>query len=467
MPRPPRTPADRPAPRGAGASTPQRPAKPRAPAANIAGLESRRAALDILNLVRAGANLDDALAACRSFDALKGSDRAFARLLATTVLRRQGALDELIGRHIEQPLPKRAARALDILRLCAAQTALLGVEPHAAVSTAVALAQAFRETSGYDGLVNAVARKMAADGAEFLRALPERVDTPAWLYRSWERAYGPKEARAIAAANQREAPLDLTVKFPAETDALCETLAARRLPTGSLRLEKAGDVAALAGFADGAWWVQDAAAALPARLLGAVTGAVSGARALDLCAAPGGKTMQLAANGAEVTAVDLSGERLKRVAENLARVGLAAKTVKADATAWAPDERWPFILLDAPCSATGTMRRHPDIAWSRKESDLDALTRLQARLLDRAADLLEPGGLLVYATCSLQPEEGEAQIEAALARRPDLRREKVAAGELPGLEAAITRDGDVRTLPSLWAEWGGLDGFFIARLRAK
>jgi 16S rRNA (cytosine967-C5)-methyltransferase len=427
----------------------------------VQGLAARQAALDVLSLVRAGASLDDALQKCRSFEALAGSDRSFARALASTVLRRQGTLDALIGAYIERPLPKRAARIVDILRLAAAQSALMDAPDHAVVDTAVALAKAYRETAGYAGLVNAVARKIARTGRAAADKLPERIDTPGWLWRAWERAYGPQTARAIAAAHRAEPPLDLTLKRPAEAPSFAETLGAIVLPSGGLRLQGKASVTELPGFAEGAWWVQDAAASLPARLFGDLAGKL----VFDLCAAPGGKTLQLAAAGARVVAVDLKGERLKLVAENLRRTGLSAETVKADVLSWKPEEKADAILLDAPCTATGTIRRHPDILWSKSEDDVAALARMQAQMIDRAAMLLKDGGIVVYATCSLQPEEGERQIEAALARHPRLRREAVTAEEIGGLGEAVTRAGDLRTLPSFWADRGGMDGFFAARLR--
>lgn len=429
----------------------------------VAGLGPRRAALDVLTLIRAGASLDEALGKCRSFDELEGPDRAFARALASTVLRRQGSLDMLIGDYIDKPLPKRAAKATDILRLAAAQSALLGTPDHAAVSTAVALAQAFQETQGYAGLVNAVARKLSLNGKAALEKLPERTDTPGWMWRAWERAYGPATARAIAAAHRNEPPLDLTVRDPGKAGSLAESLGANLLPTGSLRLYGAADITMLPGFSSGEWWVQDAAAALPAKLLGDVTGK----RVFDLCAAPGGKTMQLAAAGARVTAVDIAGQRLKMVSENLHRTELSAETVKADVLDWKPESAAQAILLDAPCSATGTIRRHPDILWGRREEAIAELAILQARMIDKATDLLEAGGLLVYAVCSLQPEEGEAQIEEALTRHPELRREPVSADEIGGLREAVTRKGELRTLPSMLSDLGGLDGFFAARLRKR
>lgn len=434
-----------------------------APVQEIPGLASRRAALDLLTLVRAGAAFDEALERCRSFNALEGPDRSFARLLATLVLRRQGALDTLIGAYIDKPLPKRAEKATDMLRLAAAQSALLDAPDHAVVSTAVGLANGFQETAGYAALINAVARKVAKGAKAAVEKMPERIDTPGWMWRSWERAYGPATARAMALAHREEPPLDLTVRHGEDAGALAARLGAEVLPTGSLRLKAPRDVTALPGYAEGQWWVQDAAAALPAKLLGDI----AGKRVFDLCAAPGGKTMQLAAACAIVTAVDSIGPRIKLVADNLQRTALKAETVKEDVLSWEPHETVDAVLLDAPCTATGTVRRHPDILRSGSEEDVATMARVQAKMIDRAVALLKEGGLLVFSTCSLQPEEGEQQIAAALGRHPALRRVPIEAGEIGGFAEAVTRAGDLRTLPSMWAARGGLDGFFAARLRLE
>ena len=434
--------------------------------AAIKGLDPRRAALDILERVRDGASLDDALALTRAFVELEGPDRGFARALASTVLRRQGTLDHALGAYIDRPLPKKAARAMDILRLAAAQNLILETPAHAAVSTAVEIAGERKEIAGYAKLINAVARKIAKAGPAAIANLPPRTDTPGWLWRAWERRYGPARARAIAEAHRREAPLDLTLKDPATADQWLERLRenhpeAEKLAFGTLRLKAVRDVRALAGFDEGAWWVQDAAASLPARLLGDV----SGKRVFDLCAAPGGKTLQLAAAGAEVVAIDKSGDRLKRLSENLQRTKLQATTIKEDVLRWSSRNKADAILLDAPCTATGTIRRHPDIPWSKDETGLAALTALQARMIDHALTLLKPGGLLVYCVCSLQPEEGEAQAKAALSRCAELARVAIAPEEVGGLAEAVNRDGDMRTLPSMLGGQGGMDGFFAARFK--
>jgi 16S rRNA (cytosine967-C5)-methyltransferase len=432
------------------------------PKPEVPGLAPRRAALDVLTLIAAGRTLDQALDDCRSFNALEGPDRGLAHVLVAAVLRRRGALDEAIGRYVDRPIPKRSARTTDVLRLAAAQSLLLGTPDHAVCATAVALVQDYRETAGYAGLVNAVARKIAKAGPAAIADLPERIDTPGWMWRGWERNFGPDGARAIARAHQAEAPNDITPRHPEEAMDIARETGGALLATGSIRLPAGAKITALPGFAEGRWWVQDAAAALPARLLGDVSGKL----VFDLCAAPGGKTMQLAAAGAEVLAVDSDGSRLKIVAENLARTKLVAETIKADALDWAPGRLADAILLDAPCTATGTIRRHPDILWAKTEDDLKALSALQAKMIDRALTLLKPDGVLVYCTCSLQPEEGEKQIAAALARHPAFQRAPIAPEEIGGL-AAITRDGDLRTLPTILAEEGGMDGFFASRLSRR
>ncbi|MBD0425883.1 methyltransferase domain-containing protein [Aquisalinus flavus] len=429
------------------------------------GLAARRAALDILAIMRRGRSLDEALAQGRSFTVLQGPDRAFARNMVSTCWRRRGSIDAIIGAYLDRPLPGKSIEVMDILRLAATQLVLLDTPAHAAVATATELAGQKQETRGYAKLVNAICRRIAEKGKDQLIALPLRTDTPGWLWRSLERAYGPALVTAIAEAHRTEAPLDLSLKPGADISALTVLDGTISHLPGHVRLSAAHDVTALPGFEAGDWWVQDIAASLPARLLGDVTGQ----RVLDLCAAPGGKTLQLAAAGARVTALDISGNRLRRLQENLARTGLPAETIKADMLVWEPAEdsggAFDAILLDAPCTATGTVRRNPDVAWAKSEQDVKDLTALQTLMIDRALGFLKPGGLLVYCVCSLLVQEGEDQVKAALSRHGGLAIDPIAEVALPGLEKAIRKDGTIRTLPSMLATTGGMDGFYAAALR--
>ncbi len=376
-------------------------------------------------------------------------DRAAAHRLTAAVLRRLGTLDAVLEPFLRRAPPPPVQNAL---RLGAAGLLLLATPRHAAVATAVALTRR-RGFPPFCPLVNAVLRRLAAVGPAALEGLDgPRLDTPPWLWTSWG-----ARARAIAESHAIEPPLDLSLRpgAPAPTGT-------RLLPTGSVRLPPGTLVAALPGFAAGDFWVQDAAAAMPARLLAPRPGE----RVADLCAAPGGKTAQLALAGARVTAVDRDPSRLARLTENLARLRLTAEAMIADATAWAPGETFPAILLDAPCSATGTIRRHPDILRLRRPRDLSPLITLQDRLLDAAAALLAPGGRLVYAVCSLQQEEGPARIEAASARLA-LELDPFSPTELALMPEARTKEGYFMTDPGLWTDCGGMDGFFAARLRRR
>jgi 16S rRNA (cytosine967-C5)-methyltransferase len=372
-------------------------------------------------------------------------DRAAAHRLAATVLRRTGSLDAALEPYLKKapPFPVR-----HVLRLGAAGLLLLATPPHAAVATAVALARD-RGLSPFCPLVNAVLRRLAEAGPAALEALDApRLDTPAWLWTAWG-----ADARAIAEAHQHEAPLDLTLR-PGATPPPGGEL----LPTGSWRYPPGTPVTSLAGFEDGNFWVQDAAAALPAQVLAARPGE----HIADLCAAPGGKTVQLAIAGAQVTAVERDPTRLARLRENFSRLRVAADIIEADATAWEPPAPLDAVLLDAPCSATGTIRRHPDVARLKRPRDIPLLTAQQDRLLDAAAAMLRPGGRLIYAVCSLQPEEGPERIAAALARLP-LTEKSFTSVELAALPEALTTQGRIRTTPALWPSHGGMDGFFIAR----
>ncbi|HTR18334.1 MAG TPA: transcription antitermination factor NusB [Acetobacteraceae bacterium] len=377
--------------------------------------------------------------------AIPPRDRAAGHRLAAAVLRRTGSLDAVLEPFLRRAPPEPVRL---ILRLGAAQLLLLETPPHAAVATSVALARS-QGFVPFAGLVNAVLRRVAEAGAAALEALDgPRLDTPSWLWSAWG-----KEARAIAEAHQHEAPLDLTLAPGA-----APPLGGEMLPTGSVRFPSGTRVTELPGFAEGRFWVQDAAAALPARLLAARPGE----KIADLCAAPGGKTAQLAAAGAEVIAVEREPARLARLRENLARLGLIATTIAADATAWRPPAPLDAVLLDAPCSATGTIRRHPDVPHLKRPRDIPALAAQQAALIEAAAAMLRPGGRLVYAVCSLQPEEGPEQARAA-AGRAGLAPAPFTEAELAALPEARTPEGWLRTHPGFWPERGGMDGFFAAR----
>jgi 16S rRNA (cytosine967-C5)-methyltransferase len=443
-------------------------ARPRtSPQPEVPGLAARRIAADILDgVLRRRIALDELLSgknAHPGLPALADRDRALTRRLAATVLRRLGTLRHLVGGFLDKGFPADAPRAETILLLGAAQILWLEVPDHAAVDLSVRLAQADRRAARYAGLVNAVLRRVAQKGA----AAPVQDtarDTPEWLLNRWRKTYGPDVAQAIAAAIGHEPALDITVKDNAASWA--ERLRGRVLPTGTVRTLAHGAISLLPGFTEGAWWVQDAAAALPARLFGDLRGL----NAADLCAAPGGKTAQLVVAGAHVTAVDRSPARLNRLRENFVRLSLKAEMVAADALEW---RAGPFdaVLLDAPCSSTGTIRRHPDVPWLKSEAELVTLASMQQHMLDRAVEFLKPGATLVYCVCSLEPEEGEDQIAALLARDPRVARHPVTAQDLFGLSEFVTPQGDLRTLPHQLPDedpqWGGLDGFYAARLVRK
>lgn len=416
------------------------------------GQAARAAAAGLVaGVLERGRTLADQLGEGALRDLAPG-ERARAQRLAGAVLRHLHRIDAVLARHLRKAPPPPVRHAL---RLAAAELFLDGTPPHAAVDGAVRLAQAHPKARHLSGLVNAVARRLSEEPAAWERAPEARL--PDWLDAPVRAAWGDAAAAGIAAAHGRPAPLDLTPRDPSRAAALAEALEAEALPTGSLRRPPA-QVTALPGFAEGDWWVQDAGAALPARLFGDV----AGRRALDLCAAPGGKTLQLAAAGADVTAVDLSRPRLERLQENLARTGLAARVVSADALVWEPEAEFDAILLDAPCSASGTIRRHPDLPHLRR--DLDALAALQQALLARAWDWLAPGGRLVYAVCSLLPQEGEAQAAAFLAARPEARRASADPAALGVPPDWTDADGALRLRPDFWAGRGGIDGFYAAAI---
>jgi 16S rRNA (cytosine967-C5)-methyltransferase len=436
----------------------------------VPGLAARRIAADILDgVLHKHRTLDEQLdgaAAHPGLKTLSDRDRALMRRLVATILRRLGTLGHLLSRLLDRGVPTDAPRAQSALLIGAAQILWMDVPDHAAVDLSVRLVQSDRRAAKYAGLVNAVLRRCAREGQPLIDEVKAKtLDIPEWLLARWIAHYGESVARDIARAISHEPSLDITVKSDPEHWA--SRLHGETLPTGTVRTLLQGSVKLLPGFAEGQWWVQDAAAALPARLLGDI----AGKSVADLCAAPGGKTAQLVQAGARVTAVDRSPARMARLTDNLARLSMEADTAVADATEWQgarSGESFDGILIDAPCTSTGTIRRHPDVAWLRLEADIGALAALQKRLLQRAVALLRPGGTLVYCTCSLEPEEGEQAIAALLASEPAVRRAPIGAGEVAGLTEILTAEGDLRTLPCHLTHpdprLGGLDGFYAARL---
>ncbi|MBT3788781.1 MAG: MFS transporter [Alphaproteobacteria bacterium] len=418
--------------------------------------------------------LDEAFAADGPGGAMEARDRGFARLLVATVLRRRGQIDDILTRCLSKPASETRSKLLNILRLGAAQILFLQTPPHAAVNSTVRLAG---KHASQRGLINAILRRLDREGRTWVveqetSGAAAVLNTPAWLWQSWCDAWGEDAARQIAACHTREAPLDLTMNPKSEAPVLPSELEAVVLPSGSLRRTAGGRIEDLPGYEEGHWWVQDVSATLPANLLlNALEKNPEGA-IIDLCAAPGGKTAQLAATQHPVTAVDLSGKRLQRLSANLERLGLEATVVKADLRKWQPETPVAGVLLDAPCSATGTIRRHPDAAWSKSPEEVARLGAIQEGLVTAAIDMLAPGGVLIYCTCSLQPEEGEARAEDMRART-DLVHLPVSPDEAPGFEAAITNQGDVRILPGLVSSPedadpvmpAGNDGFFMTRFQ--
>jgi 16S rRNA (cytosine967-C5)-methyltransferase len=426
--------------------------------------EARSVALAVLGSVAGGNALDAAFEAleAKHFAGMDARDRAFARLMVLTTLRRRGQIDDAVAKCLDRPLGAKYRKEREILRLGAAQILFLHTKAHGAVDGTVALAG----RSPLRGLINAVLRRLTREGAAIVEAQDsDRISTPNWLQGQWDSQFGETNARAIAAAHLAQPPLDVTVKTDPKTWA--ERLSGFVTPLGSVRIADAGPIPDLAGFADGAWWVQDAAATIPANLLLAAVEPPAGARIADLCAAPGGKTAQLCVSGAAVTAVDRSPLRLKRLRDNLARLGLSAQVITEDATEWKTPAPFAGVLLDAPCTATGTIRRRPDILWAKDAASAEKLTAVQDRLLRAAGGMVAPGGVLVYCTCSLDAREGVERIEAFLADHPDFSRAPIDPAEVGGLDDVLTDIGDLRTLPCHLGDIGGMDGFYAARLRRR
>ena len=423
-----------------------------------AGLPAREAAQAILGeVLRKRRPLDAAIDDVLGRAALSARDAGFARAIAGETLRRFGQLDALVRAFVSKPPPPhKAGPTLELLLAGACELLFLGVPAHAAVDAANDMAARDNKAKHFKPLINAALRRMAREGASLRDAQDaQRLDTADWLWTRWCETYGEETTRAIADVHARQPPLDLVMK--SEPIAI-ET--ATQLPGGILRLGETARVDSLPGYGEGTWWVQDFAATLPVRFLGDV----KGKPAIDLCAAPGGKTAQLAAMGARVTAVERDPERMVRLKDNLKRLRLAADCVEQDMRDFTPEMRAPFVLLDAPCSATGTIRRHPELPWIKSAADVTQCADAADELLDAAADMVADGGLLVFAVCSLEPEEGPEQIDAFLARRGDFRRAPLKADDVFGLTELITEDGDLRTLPCHMAGQGGMDGFYAARL---
>lgn len=434
------------------------------------GTESRRAAAEILTITLEDRSpLDHAMEDSVNFGRLSGRDRAFARAMASAALRYLGPIDSALEDLLERPLPTEAEGARALLRIGAAQIAVLETPVHAAVGATVDAAKSWRQTFPFAGLINAVLRRFAREKIEAVRSAPPEAFLPPWLATRWRARFGEVAFAALTRVQTQEAPVDLTFRDSGRAVEWAQETGAVLLPNGSVRLARdSGPVSALPSFAEGEFWVQDAAASLPARLLHMK----SGESVADLCAAPGGKTLQLAVSGAEVKAVDRSAARLRRLEDNLDRTGLIASLVKADGAEFGSAGRFDAVLVDAPCLATGTIRRHPEAPWIKSAEDLAELLPIQWRLLHNAARILRPGGRLVYCVCSREPEEGREQIARVLREgfpgKERLEFDPIAPREFPGLEGLIDETGALDTNRSPGGDWesttDGLDGFYAARL---
>lgn len=435
----------------------------------VAGLAARKAAARLLAAVIDARTPLDGLTDHENghpqYKALDLRDRGLVRAILVTALRYRMTISGLLARRLEKPLPPNATALSHILHVAAAQILFLDIPDSAAVDLAVTHAKSDPRTVRFSGLVNGVLRTLArAKETELPAALAATDEAPKWFSDRLKSTYGTEKARQILAAHRVEAPVDFSVK--ADPDLWAERLGGIVLPTGTIRVQNlVGPVTELPGFADGAWWVQDAAASLPARLFGDV----SGLRVADLCAAPGGKTAQLILAGAKVTAVDTSKNRLVRLTQNLERLGLSAEIVQADLLKYQPQELFDAVLLDAPCSSTGTVRRHPDVPWTKTTADIEKLADLQRRLLARAVTLVKPGGRIVFSNCSLDPLEGEDLYAAFLAGTAGIADDPLRQGEIAGIDPFLTPQGMLRTTPAdldLGSPGiSGLDGFFAARMR--
>jgi 16S rRNA (cytosine967-C5)-methyltransferase len=407
-----------------------------------AGWQARLAAAELIHgTLDLGADLETAFGKSKTFGRLEGPDRGFARAIAGAALRGVGRLDWALGGMLDRPIAAMTPEVRALLRAGAAQLWMLNVAGHAAVSATVEAAGKWREASKGGGLINAVLRRASREGDAF-RSAPVTSVWPDWLAGKLKAALGIDSAEALAVEQLDEPATDLTLRVGEDAQAWAETLGGTALANGSVRLEVGGRLEALPGYAEGKWWVQDAAASIAAKLMGDV----SGKAVADLCAAPGGKAMQLAAQGAKLTAVDISRQRIMRLSENAARAGLAMEIVEADARIWRPQEKLDAVLLDAPCSALGIIRRHPEGAWRRDPKDLARFPSIQAALVEAAGEMVKPGGRLVYCVCTPAPEEGREIVEAAI-DGGGWRRQNIVASELAGFAERLTDDGDVITAP--------------------
>jgi len=423
-------------------------------------LISRRVAAFAVKEVLENHNpLEQVLSGQSDYNSLEARDRAFARLIAATTFRRMGQIDAALKPFVRQRPTKLVYAAL---QTAAAQILYLGTPAHAAVGETVAMLKSRGSSKGFANMANAVLRNVVDKGPNLAGAQPPKVNIPGWIRGEWERAYGRQAGRKMSAQLMKDPVLDVSVKANASDWAV--KLGGEAIAAQSVRLGKIGDVTALEGFDAGDWWAQDVAASLPVQLLGDV----KGLRVLDMCAAPGGKTMQFAAKGAIVTALDKSEGRLERVKENLDRTKLSAEIICADALEWAPEgDLYDIVLLDAPCSATGTFRRHPDVLYNRSPKDVANLVRLQDKLLAKAAEFVRPGGTLLYCTCSLMPKEGQPRVDTFLQNLPDFRLIPILNVPSLALPQEAFSEGSLRSLPYYLEDKGGMDGFFIARLERK
>ncbi|KJF68022.1 RsmB/NOP family class I SAM-dependent RNA methyltransferase [Rhizobium nepotum] len=393
------------------------------------------------------------------YRALSLADRALVRAIVNSALRHLPRIEAALPMLLDGPLPQGARSLHHVLVIGAAQMLYLDVPDHSAVDLAVEQAHRDPRNKRFVKLVNAVLRRLGREKAEIEKAIADVPVLPGWFHDRLVSAYGDEVAQRISEAQLTPASIDLTVK--ADPALWAEKLGGTVLPNGSVRLGQfEGQIPSLEGFAEGAWWVQDLAASIPVKLMGDI----SGKRVADLCAAPGGKTAQLAHAGAKVTALDQSGNRLRRLRENLDRLGLQAETVEANMLKYQPEQLFDAVLLDAPCSSTGTLRKHPDVCWTKDENDIAKLAALQGQMLRHALTLVGPGGIVVFSNCSLDPSEGEEMIAQVLTENPTFERVAVRKEDWPGMEAAVTAEGDLRTTPDMF---GGVDGFFSSVLRKK